>query len=166
MNMIAVDIPYPEVNGLLEDRRSASIIYSAFIGAHSELNAIIQYVYQEFEYTSQKKDEIAKTLTGISMCEMKHFHLLGETLKALKADSIFTDFPQYVRPSRFYRETVCEKGLEKMLYDDIALEMQTIERYRYMLEKLTNEQVINIIERIILDEELHLKVLKGLIYSK
>jgi len=55
---------------------------------------------------------------------------------------------------------------EKMLYDDIALEMQTIERYRYMLEKLTNEQVINIIERIILDEELHLKVLKGLIYSK
>ncbi len=166
MNMIAVDIPYPNVSELLEDRCSASIIYPAFIGTHSELNAIIQYVYQEFEYTSQKKEEIAKTLTGISLCEMKHFHLLGETLKALKADSIFTDYPQYVTPSRFYRERACEKGLERMLYEDIALEMQAIERYRYMVKRLSNEQVINVIERIVLDEELHLKVLKGLIYSK
>ena len=52
---IKVDLPYPETADIETDRFSASIIYPAFIGAHSELNAVIQYVYHELEF--QKQDE-------------------------------------------------------------------------------------------------------------
>ena len=100
---------------------------------------------------------------GISLCEMHHFHLLGQTLKKLGANSIFTDFPQCIKPTKFY---CSEKDANKSILDDIASEMQAIHIYQSMSKNLTNEQVKNIIERIILDEELHIKVLKEWLNGK
>lgn len=157
---IKVDLPYPETNDIEVDRFSASIIYPAFIGAHSELNAIVQYVYHELEFQKENKLEIAQTLMGISICEMHHFHLLGETLKRLGAYSIFSDFTQCVKPSGF---CPFNKGLNKMLVDNISGEMQAIQIYNSMLKNLNNEKVKKVIERIVLDEELHLKALKELL---
>ena len=160
---IKVDLPYPETADIETDRFSASIIYPAFIGAHSELNAVIQYVYHELEFQMQDEIKIAQTLMGISVAEMHHFHLLGETLKRLGANSIFNDFPQCVKPSG---GCVYGKVLDKMIVDDISGEMQAIQIYNSMLKNLSNQKVKRVIERIILDEELHLKVLKELLNCK
>ena len=43
-----------------------------------------------------------------------------------------------------------------MLLDDIAGEMNAIADYKRMLSLLKNEDVAALIERIVLDEELHL----------
>lgn len=157
---IAVDLPYPSVDEIACDKVAASIIYPAFIGAHSELNAIIQYTYHELEYKYKGQDRIGEILMGISISEMEHFHLLGQTLKKLKANSIFIDYPQYVRPISFTGAMLSEKDCSKMILDDIVGEMFAIEKYEKMLDLLTNEQVKKIIERIVLDEKLHLKTLK------
>ena len=43
-----------------------------------------------------------------------------------------------------------------MLLDDIAGEMNAIADYQKMLALLKNEQVASLIERIVMDEKLHL----------
>ena len=157
---IKVELPYPDTSDIEVDRFSASIIYPAFIGAHSELNAIVQYAYHELEFNKQKNDSVAKRLLGISVCETHHFHLLGQTLKNLGAHSIFNNYPQCVKPSSFCHY---KKELDKMIIDDISSEMESIQIYSSMLKNLNNEKVKKVIERIVLDEELHLKVLKELL---
>lgn len=157
---IAVDLPYPSIDEISCDKAAASIIYPAFMGAHSELNAIIQYIYHELEYREQDQDKIAQILMGISLSEMHHFHILGKTLKKLGANSIFYDFPQQVRPINFCGNLLNGKDLNRMILDDIVGEMIAIEKYEKMQDALSNEYVKKVIERIVLDEKLHLKTLK------
>ena len=48
-----------------------------------------------------------------------------------------------------------------MLLDDIAGEMNAIADYKKMLTLLKNEDVASLIERILMDEELHLQRLSN-----
>ena len=50
-----------------------------------------------------------------------------------------------------------------MLMDDIQGEMNAITEYKKMLYVLTNQDVAAIVQRIILDEQLHLDALKELL---
>ena len=52
---------------------------------------------------------------------------------------------------------------QKMLMDDIQGEMNAITEYKKMLYVLTNQDVAAIVQRIILDEQLHLDALKELL---
>ena len=56
----------------------------------------------------------------------------------------------------FLQEHLLQHFLPKMLLDDIAGEMTAIADYKKMLLLLKNEQVAALIERIVMDEELHL----------
>ena len=50
-----------------------------------------------------------------------------------------------------------------MLMDDIAAETQAINNYNQALKRLRNEEAAAVIQRIILDEKLHLEELKELL---
>ena len=50
-----------------------------------------------------------------------------------------------------------------MLMDDIRGETEAIRGYEAMLCRLKNERVAAVIERILLDEKLHLETLKGML---
>ena len=53
--------------------------------------------------------------------------------------------------------------VQKMILDDILGETQAIYTYEAMVRKLKNEKVSAIIERIVLDEKLHLETLKNIL---
>lgn len=157
---IIVDLPYPSLEGIEKDFASAKIIASAYAGLHSELSAILQYVYHHYFFDECGNSETADTLIGISIAEMRHLEVLGALLLKLGMDPIFTRNPPY----RFdYYNTSCisySKTTHKMLLDDISGEMVAIKGYEQMLDCLKNERVQAVISRIILDEELHVKALK------
>lgn len=157
---LIVDLPYPNTEGIKEDFRSASIIAPAYASQHSELGAILQYVYHHFYFEKLGDDETASTLVRISVAEMKHLNLLGEVLIKLGVDPVFTRKPPY--KTEFFSSSCISysKTAKKMLLDDISGEMLAINEYNLMLEKLENEEVSAIIKRILLDEELHLLALK------
>lgn len=157
---LIVDIPYPTIENLSEDYISARIIMPAYASAHSELGAIMQYVYHHFYFEKYGDEETAKILTSISVAEMKHLNLLGETLIKLGVDPVFTKNPPYKTDFFSTSSVSYSKTAKKMLLDDIAGEMLAINEYNAMLEKLDNECVATVIKRILLDEELHLLALK------
>lgn len=157
---IKLDLPYPSIEHLEEDYKSARIISSAYAGMHSELGAVLQYVYHAFYFEKAGDEQTADILDGIAIAEMRHLEILGATLLKLGADPVFTACPPF--KNNFYNTSkiAYSKTRQKMLLDDLSGEIYASENYGKMLEELTNEQVAAIIARIKLDEELHIKVLK------
>lgn len=158
---IRVDLPYPQIEcNKCRDLRSATIISPAYCGAYGELSAVLSYTYQNLNFIYACEEQTAELFQGIAIAEMHHFKILGQTLCALGVDPIFSVCPPY--KSEFYNTSLItySRSPQKMLMDAITSELVAINEYKRMLQLLDNEQVATIIERIILDEELHVQVLK------
>ncbi len=150
------DLPYPDVSKLTPDLRSAKIISFAYATQSGELGAVLQYQYHHW---FANDDKIEKLLEEISLAEMLHVDLLGKAMKQLGLDPLFRQKPQ--QPNVWFDTSAVSysKTLSKMLLDDITGEMNAIADYKKMLMALKNEDVAALIERIVLDEELHLATL-------
>lgn len=158
---IAVNLPYPSTDGLLPDQASAKIIAPAYAAAHSETTAILQYVYHSFWFGEVNRENDKALVEGIAICEMHHLEILGNALLKLGVDPKFVAEPP--APTHFYNTSAVSysKTPVKMLLDDVAGEMGAIKGYESMLRRLKNEAVAAIIQRILLDEYLHLDRLRA-----
>lgn len=159
---VAVDLPYPDTSKVTVSRKNALCLSPAYAASHGELNAVLQYVYHHFNF-NPVSEETANTLMGIAVAEMRHFEMLGSLLTKLGADPVITAFPPYLGDFYSAASVSYSKTPQKMLLDDITGEMKTIMLYKKILEGLTDETVAACVSRIILDEELHVKVLKSLL---
>lgn len=158
--IIKVNLPYPSIEEIVEDKRAAAIISGAYAGHHGELKAVLQYVYHYFNFRHLGDEQTAKILMGIAICEMEHLKILGEFMLKLGVDPIYTRFPPF-RTEYFNAAYLSySKSPVKMLLDDVAMEMTAISEYEKVEKDLKNEKHAAIIKRIALDEELHVKALK------
>lgn len=161
MKPLICDLPYPSVDNLTQDVRSGNIISFAYATLRGEITATLQYTYHHF-YMAVKSAEDAKLLMSIAVAEMKHIDILGESMLKLGVSPKYTQYPN--TQSYYNTSTVSQSTTpQKMLMDDIQGEMNAIADYQKMLFVLKNEQVEAIIQRIILDEQLHLETLKKML---
>ncbi len=163
MEGLQVDLPYPDLAGIGEDLCSARIISPAYADRGSEMTAILQYVFQAIVLQKQGLEEYAKTLERIAITEMHHLEILGSLLYQLGVLPVFSSCPP--RKFDFYSTSAVSYACDvhKMILDDILGETQAIYTYEEMIRKLKNEKVAAIIERIVLDEKLHLETLKNIL---
>lgn len=163
MKPLICDLPYPSVDKLSKDVRSGNIISFAYATLRGEITAVLQYTYHHF-YMGTLNDEYASTLMSIAIAEMKHIDILGEAMLKLGVSPKYVQCPN---TQHFYNTSTVSQSTtpQKMLMDDIQGEMNAIADYQKMLFVLKNEQVEAIIQRIILDEQLHLETLKKMLES-
>lgn len=156
---IRVDIPYPSTEGISEDPKAAAVLSSAYAGSESELTAVCQYVYHHFWFGHLGREDIASTLEDIAITEMMHFDILGSLILKLGVNPVFTANPP--RQCNFFNTSSVKFSTtpQKMVMDDIAAELDAIRMYESILSRLENEQVAAVIQRIILDEKLHVETL-------
>ncbi len=159
---IKVDLPYPNLDNITPNRKDAMIISSAYSGYKGELSAILQYTYHHFWF-DLKDIETAEILEGISISEMTHFEILGKTLLKLGIDPVFSVCPPYTYDFYSTYSISYSRTPAKMILDDITSELDTISHYKQMLNNVCDESVSAVISRIILDEELHVRVLKEIL---
>lgn len=160
MDASMVKIPYPSIDGITKDIESANIISPAYAGLHSELTAILQYTFQDITFGYQNFEYYADLLESISLAEMQHFELLGKMLIRLGVTPVMSQNPPYKQ--YFFNTSTVSYSVapQKMLMDSIEGELEAIRMYKSMLNKLKNEDVAAVIKRIILDEMLHVELLK------
>ncbi len=161
MKPLICDLPYPSVDTLVKDVRSGNIISSAYATLRGEITATLQYTYHHF-YMEQTSEDYAKVLMQIAVAEMKHIDILGTAMLKLGVSPKYVQCPN---THAFYNTSVVSQATvpQKMIMDDIQGEMNAIADYQKMLFVLKNEQVEAIIQRIILDEQLHLETLKKML---
>lgn len=157
MNSIkyASELPYPQIQ-VSPNLAQAKLLMPLYAGISSELTAILTYSFQS--YVTTKYPEIAHAIEGIAKVEMYHHKLLGKTICALGGYPIMGartywsgNYVNYTLP------------VKKYLEEDILAEKNTISNYEQTILNIENESVKTLLERIIIDEEIHIEVLKSLL---
>ncbi|WP_297427561.1 ferritin-like domain-containing protein [Clostridium sp.] len=156
-NKYAVNLPYPEPKVEMQSTEYANILLKDYAGRVSEFSAISLYVYQQF-ISEEEYSDYAKLVGGISITEMKHLQLLGATIKLEGIKPIYIDnaYPQGKIWTPMYINYTT--NIKAMLKEDIKSEQIAIENYRYHITLIKDKYIIELLERIILDEELHIKL--------
>ncbi|AZV56907.1 ferritin-like domain-containing protein [Clostridium sp. AWRP] len=159
-----VNLPYPKLRVERTNIGYANILLKDYAGEVSEFTAVSLYVYQHM-VSEGRFEDYAKVIGGISMAEMKHLELIGKTIKLLGIKPIYINSacppgqlwtPAYVNFITF---------IKAMLLEDIKSEKKAIKNYKYHISIIRDRYIQELIERIIMDEELHLKLLTEL-YKK
>ena len=149
-------VKYPELDNVKQDNGvMPEWFYPIYNGVNgfSELDAIHLYTSQE-----QKFESIGNLLLGIALVEMKHYGILGELINKLGG-----------RIEQRYNNSKVSLGetKEEALNNAIDAENKTIEFYEGIIEKIkgvretkTTIIVVQLVNKLIADERVHLKLLK------
>lgn len=149
-------VKYPELDNVKQDNGvMPEWFYPIYNGVNgfSELDAIHLYTSQE-----QKFEPIGNLLLGIALVEMKHYGILGELIIKLGG-----------RIEQRYNNSKVSLGetKEEALNNAIDAENKTIEFYEGIIEKIkgvhetkTTIIVVQLVNKLIADERVHLKLLK------
>lgn len=153
---------YPKIENVKKDIRFGRMLYDSFAGPDSELTTILQYINENIsDNTSQ---ELKHILLGIAIEEMGHLKIIGELLVALGC------IPYYMssRNNKWCSDKVKYNFncINDMLKYNIEGEKIAIKEYKRLIENNKNECIINILKRIIKDEENHIKIFTALLTKK
>lgn len=153
---------YPEIKVEAENKEYAYILLNDYAGEISELSAITLYSYQQF---SQFKDEeFAHIVEQISIAEMLHLKMLGQTIKLLGVDPIYKIKDVDDNYISWNSEYVSyDTNIVDMLKTNVNKEKEAILKYRSHIELINDKYIKGLLERIIEDEEKHLECFNKLL---
>ncbi len=151
----ACELPYPEIEPV-ENLADSKLLMPSYGGPAGELTAITTYSFQSF--VAEKNRELVDVLEKIAQVEMHHYALLGTAIYRLGGYPV-TGGRTYWSGS-YVNYTLDPK---KFIMQNIAAEEAAILNYERTVLNLRTESVKQLVERIILDEELHIKIFKEML---
>ncbi len=150
-----VALPYPELKVERENLRYARLLREDMAGRVSEFTAVSLYLYHHNDI-EERFEETAELLEAVSIVEMRHMEMLAELIMMLGGDPVYAD--RRGRPwSARYVDYLTGRPCSQ-IKADIAAEKAAIEQYRYHISVIDDRFIKRVLERIILDEMLHLKL--------
>lgn len=151
----SIDLPYPPVQPQTQEKEYACAMLSNIGSGNSEMNAVSLYFYNSVILNPEHAD-FAKCFHDISIIEMHHLHIFASLAFQMGADprlwSIQRQRKWYWSPSfnRYPRK------IKDVLKNSITGEMETIRQYSKQAENIQDENIVENLNRIILDEEHHI----------
>lgn len=155
MNIFASELPYPHIS-VETNLADSKLLMPNYGGPAGEITAIMTYTFQDF--ISEKCPELKETLEKIAAVEMHHMELLGTTIFKLGGYPVAGGRTYW--NGSFVNYTLNPK---KFLQQNIMAEETAILNYERTILNLSQESVKLLLERIILDEEVHIKCFKELL---
>lgn len=154
-------LPYPEVRVSAPNSNYARLLSVAYAGDGGELAATLQYTYGHIMTENEEPTQLSAVLSCVSMTEMRHLEILGELIYKLGGDPKFCDMQ---RRGCFDASKVnYQTSPEKILRAAIAGEKAAIAMYRDLTRRIDDGCIREILRRIILDEEHHIKIFSELL---
>lgn len=151
----ASELPYPEIE-VNANVAQSKLLMPLYAGVSSELTAIMTYIFQS--YISPQYPDIQHAIMGIAKVEMHHHQLLGTTIFKLGGYPIM-GARNYWNGS-FANYTLNPK---KFLEENILAEQNTIRNYERTILNVESDCVKTLLERIIVDEEMHVQIFRDLL---
>lgn len=151
---------YPPITVRECNPRYAQILLESFAGATSELTAITTYLYHHHD-SEKLLPEFSSALEDIAIVEMHHLDILAQLIKLLGGD------PRYHSSNGTLWSPRCIRYLtgdpHSQLIADIHAEAAAITQYRQQIIQICDPHIQRILERIIQDEEKHLKTFEKIL---
>lgn len=159
----SADQPYPEIKVCNKNARYVPMIIGNFAGPRSEMTAITQYLY--YSLVAESDDETASVMLGISKVEMHHLYIFGSLVRQLGADPRLWNISNGRRRWWSPGYNKYPNNIKLMIKNAIDDEQLTVKTYTKQIELIADQNIKDILERIIIDEQLHIDILKQM-YSK
>jgi len=154
------DAPYPDTKGVARNLAYAKIIQESFSSPISEFTAASQYVFDHL-VSGPQNDEISAAFEGIAIVEMEHLELLGELILELGALPFYKgDWRNKFWQGNFVKYNT---NLRTMILCAISDEKKAISQYEKSIKMIKDPKINKLLERIILDEEVHIEIFKELL---
>ena len=156
-----VTLPYPKIKVESKNIAYANLILLNFAGYTSELSAVTQYVYHQISF-ADLYPQVSKIIRGISEVEMHHMEILGELIVKLGSE------PRYwinnKKKNSYWSPTFLNynTSLKQAIAVNIKDEKDAILQYKNTIKQIDDKNIIDIINRIILDEEYHIQLLTNI----
>ena len=162
--LYAAPEPYPPIRVERPNPRYAQMLQANFASAGSELTSITQYTYHSL-VLGRSAPEAVDALHHISITEMHHLDIFGRLVLLLGGD------PRYCSPRQgcpvawngnmvTYHASLCEA-----VQSDISLEQAAIHTYQYQAAAIEDCYISAMLNRIILDEQLHIRAFRRILES-
>lgn len=156
-NTYSSNEPYPEIRVLAPNQYYADLLMDDYAGVVSEFTAINQYIYHMLELSPSDSD-LERIYEGISIVEMKHLEILGKLIRLLGENPIYkgtfsTEGNLWNGYFVYYGNNFSER-----VYADLNSEYKAISNYKNDISKIQDTYIQAILKRIILDEEVHVKI--------
>lgn len=159
-----LDLPYPPIRITSPNEQYGQMILDNVGGMNSEMSAISLYLYNHVISGDAFKD-LNQVFLKISETEMHHLDIFSQLAFKLGMDprmwSCCYECNEYWSPA--YNNY--PNQLDALLVNSITSEQKAIEKYRYQASIIEDPYIVEILDRIILDEELHVKILESF-YNK
>ncbi|MFA5602555.1 MAG: manganese catalase family protein [Bacilli bacterium] len=146
---------YPPIKVQSKNKYYAEILMNDYAGIVSEMSAINQYLYAYF--ISDTNKEIAELFENISITEMLHLEILAKLITLLGEKPVYRGgyntnnywSGKYI----FYKDNI-----KNQLEYSIETEKKAIQNYLNDINLIKDRYIQDVLKRIILDEEVHIKL--------
>ena len=156
-----VDAPYPKIRVEEPNIEYARMLSNVYAGESSEESCILLYIYEHISLLKQY-EEYSEVLKKIAIVEMHHLEMLGELINLLGMKPVYMSYDNMKKGlvpwNAGYLNYLTD--ISDVIDLDIKSEENAIRSYRYINTIIKDKYVNEVIERIIMDEELHLKIFK------
>lgn len=149
--------PYPPVQVWGPDARYAKAMLSNIGSCNSEMSAVSLYLYNSV-ITKGSFDEVANCFRQIGMVEMHHLDIFSQLAFLLGADPRLWSSNG---KNMIYWSPGCNQypgHIIRLLENAIRAENAAIEKYRQQAAWIKDPNIVDILNRIILDEEHHIQI--------
>lgn len=162
-----IDKPYPDITVTNIPFEVSVILKRIFAGNKSEMTSVMQYVYQKNIFSNVSAlNNFAKALDDISVKEMQHYEILSRIMVGANIDPkncVYID--GNVDICDFWKSNYVDytKDIVKMLESNIALEQKAIVEYAELIAVTCDNNLKEIVSRIIEDEKTHIEYFKAVL---
>ena len=150
------DVPYPPIKAESGNPAYARVMLDNIGGSNSEMSAISLYIFNQL-ITGYNPD-ISTVFHKVSIVEMHHLEIFGTLAQQLGEEPrLWTQHgckKIYWSPS--YNQYPCE--LPALMHNAINSEKAAISKYQHQIAYIRDENITEILRRIILDERLHVEI--------
>ena len=152
--------PYPPIVVAGKNRLYAGLMHMNMCAAHSELTALMQYLYQSWVMNANHA-EAAQDLQRIAMVEMHHLNIFAQLVQQLGGDPVYA--VSFRRRRRVWDGTMVSpcKNFFHMMQNNLLAEQETIDRYRRQAAMVQDASLAAVLLRIVEDEKVHVKIFRS-----
>lgn len=156
------DGPYPPIEIRCRNSVYGRQMLDNMGGCNSEMSAISLYFYNNL-VTEPKFADIAWIFHKISIVEMHHMEIFGKLAMYLGEEPRLWTCRE---EEKVYWSPSCNKypwELRGLMHNALEGELNTIEKYKDQIKCIDDPCIVANLERIILDEEVHVAIFKMII---
>lgn len=156
----ASDLPYPMVCISEKNFSYAKAMLDNIGGSTSEMSAVSLYLYNNL--ITGAYENIPFIYHKISIVEMHHLEIFGQLSYLLGENPRL--WSQGGRQKKYWTPAYNRypTTLKELLINSIREETAAIQKYTYQTHHIQDTKIVEILKRIILDEEIHVTIFRRL----